>query len=84
MAGFGSQLTGYNKSISIQIYESDSAGNNVGSWKNAAFSEYITVRVTGTYSPITGSIWVPLLSGPMPILKAHTLDVKAVMYSEAN
>jgi Flp pilus assembly protein TadG len=84
MAGFHTMFTGYDKNTSIQVYESDASGNNVGSWKDAAFAEYITVRVTAVYKPVVPHMWVPFLGNTMTILQQHPIDFRSVMYSEAN
>ena len=39
-------LAGQNTSV----YLSDAAGNNLGTWTNAAAGQYVCVKITGTYS----------------------------------
>jgi Flp pilus assembly protein TadG len=36
-------------SQAINVYQSDSLGNNVGAWTDAAAGEFICVKVTGTF-----------------------------------
>ena len=38
-------------SQSIQVYESDSLGNNLGTWTNAAAGQYVCVKITGNFTP---------------------------------
>lgn len=41
----GQQLVGQ----TINVYQSDSAGNNLGTWTGAANASYVCVQITGTY-----------------------------------
>lgn len=36
-------------SQSVQVYQSDSLGNNVGSWTNASAGQYVCVKITGNF-----------------------------------
>jgi hypothetical protein len=42
----GQQLSGQN----IQVFMSDSVGNNLGAWTSAVAGQYVCVKITGTYS----------------------------------
>jgi len=63
-------------SLDIQVYLSDSAGNNIGSWTNASFSQSIAVKVTGSYTP--------MLPGMGFLQNPDNLTVVATMASEGN
>jgi Flp pilus assembly protein TadG len=68
----GQQLS----SQSIQVYQSDSQGNNLGSWNSATPGQYVGVQITGNFSII-----VPmLLSFPSSI----SVQSKCVMFCEGN
>jgi Flp pilus assembly protein TadG len=62
--------------LNIQVYLSDSTGNNVGSWNNATFGQPIAVQVTGTYAPI--------LPGLGFLLNPTNLSAMSIMRSESN
>jgi Flp pilus assembly protein TadG len=85
LAGFGSQLVGYDKRTSILVYKADPAtGENVGSWKDAGFGELIAVRLVGTYKPAVSAIHLPLSNKTVPLVGPLSLQAESVMYSEAN
>ena len=37
-------------SQSVQVYQSDSLGNNVGLWTNASAGQYVCVKITGNFN----------------------------------
>ncbi len=37
---------------SISIYESDQLGNNIGTWQNAQWGNWITVKITGNFNSV--------------------------------
>src|SRR5205823_13412842 len=63
-------------SLNIQVYLSDSAGNNIGSWNSATFGQPIAVTVTGSYAP--------MMPGLGFLESSTNLTALAIMYSEAN
>lgn len=68
----GQQLTGQN----IQVYQSDSAGNNIGTWTGATPGQYVCVQITGNFQ-----LTVPkLLSFPGSI----PVTAQSVMICEGN
>jgi Flp pilus assembly protein TadG len=68
----GQSLTGQ----SIQVYASDTFGNNLGPWTNAAAGESICVRISGTHTfLIPQMLYLP---ASMPVA------TQAVMRSEGN
>jgi Flp pilus assembly protein TadG len=68
----GQQLS----SQSVQVYQSDSQGNNIGAWNGATPGQYVCVQITGTFQ-----VTVPkLLSFPGSI----TVQTKTVMICEGN
>lgn len=88
LAGQGGQLQSYSKTTSIQVFRSDASGNAidakgniVSDWTqapftNAAFGDSITVKVSGTYTPVI----------PVFIFMPGTIQLQGVvvMKSEAN
>ena len=68
----GQQLS----SQAIQVYLSDSKGNNLGAWSNAQPGQFICVQVTGNYTAMLPS----LLSMPSSIPVA----AESVMICEGN
>jgi Flp pilus assembly protein TadG len=48
----GLQLSGQN----IQVYMSDSLGNNLGTWTSATAGQYVCVNITGTYNVTVNSM----------------------------
>ena len=68
----GQKLTGQ----TIQVYESDASGNNVGPWINAAAGELICVRIAGTYNFVVPQMLY--LPSSIPV------TAQAVMRSEGN
>lgn len=68
----GQQLSGQN----IQVYQSDSQGNNIGAWNGATPGQFVCVQVSGNFQ-----ITVPaLLSFPSSI----PVQAKTVMLCEGN
>ncbi len=63
-------------SQSVQVYQSDSLGNNVGTWTNAASGQYIGVKVTGTFQSAVPSFLY--MSSSLPV------QAVAVMACEGN
>lgn len=60
----------------ISVYESDSAGNNLGSWNNTSSGEWICVKITGNFPVVAqGLLFLP------PTLPITT---QVIMRSEAN
>lgn len=60
----------------IQIYRSDTQGNNLGPWTGARFGELICVRITGDFRWVTPQLL--FLPSQTPI------TIQALMRSEAN
>ncbi len=60
----------------VQIYASDSLGNNIGSWNNAEAGDLVCVRITGNYKSIVTSLLH--LSPTIPV------SVQSAMRSESN
>jgi len=60
----------------IQVYSSDSLGNNVGVWTDTPAGGWICVRITGNFPVVI----------PRLLLLANTIPVEArsVMRSESN
>lgn len=68
----GQQLSSQN----IQVYQSDSMGNNIGAWTNATPGQYVCVQVTGNFQVI-----VPvLLNFPSSV----PMTAQSVMICEGN
>jgi Flp pilus assembly protein TadG len=68
----GQQLS----SQSVQVYQSDSQGNNIGAWTGATPGEFVCVQITGNFQ-----ITVPkLLSFPGTV----PVKVQSVMLCEGN
>lgn len=68
----GQQLTSQN----VQVYQSDSQGNNIGAWNGATTGQLVCVQITGNFQ-----ITVPkLLSFPNSI----SVQTKSVMLCEGN
>lgn len=63
-------------SQNVQVYMSDSVGNNTGVWTNTKFGQYICVQITGNFNVITPTLL--FMPGTIPV------TVRAVMRSEAN
>jgi Flp pilus assembly protein TadG len=68
----GQQLSSQN----VEVYLSDSLGNNLGTWTNAQTGQSICVRVTGNFDFL-----VPAL---LYLPSTKSLDVRAVMRTEGN
>ena len=63
-------------SQSIQVYQSDSLGNNLGVWNNASAGQYVCVKITGNFlSAIPNFLHI---ANPLPITS------QAVMVCEGN
>jgi Flp pilus assembly protein TadG len=68
----GQQLSGQN----VQVYQSDSQGNNIGAWNGATPGQSVCVQISGNFQ-----VTVPaLLSFPSSI----PVQVKTVMLCEGN
>lgn len=68
----GQQLS----SQSVQVYQSDSQGNNIGAWNGATTGQFVCVQISGNFQ-----ITVPkLLSFPNSI----SVQTKSVMLCEGN
>lgn len=83
LGGQQTQLEGYSKTTSIQVYRATTTGaadSTDSNWKNAAFGDLIAVRISGDYRPILPSFLLIGVnsSGTIPV------QVTAIMYSEAN
>jgi Flp pilus assembly protein TadG len=68
----GQSLAGQN----IQVYASDSVGNNIGSWSSIQAEQSVCVQITGNFQTVVPS----LLSLPSTI----PVNVKVVMRAEGN
>ena len=64
------------QNLQVNVYLSDSSGNNIGSWNNAQFGQYIAVQVSGTYRPILPSL--------LFMNASINLKGQALMYAETN
>ena len=63
--------------LNVQVYEADpNNGANIGSWRNAAFGEAISVEITASYAPVTAGLLVMPSSIPV--------QATSMMKSEAN
>jgi Flp pilus assembly protein TadG len=62
--------------VTIQVYLSDSSGNNIGTWTDAQFGQYIAVQIDGDFNPIL----------PTFLSMSSTIHIrgKSVMYAETN
>lgn len=72
MAGMDDKLNAF----TVQVYQADASGNNIGSAENAEFGEYIAVQIDGDYEPIL----------PTLLRMDQTIHIRSttLMYSEAN
>lgn len=61
---------------SVQVYLSDSLGNNVGTWTSATAGQFVCVKITGTYNFAVNS----LLSLPSSV----PLTFQSVVLCEGN
>jgi Flp pilus assembly protein TadG len=68
----GTQLTSQN----VQVYASDSLGNNLGNWTSGQAGQSVCVRITGNYPVILPSLLH--LASSIPVV------AQAVMRSEGN
>lgn len=69
----GQQLS----NVNITLYWADpNTGANLGAWTDAGFGQGIAVQVSGDYKPVLPAML--FMSASLP------LQVRAVMYSEAN
>lgn len=83
MSGQQASLTGY----TVTVFRTDDTGADLGSWKNAAYSQQIAVRVEGTHSAIMPVFpWVGTdgIQSMRIISDSVALDVRAVVVAEAN
>jgi len=60
----------------VQVYASDSLGNNIGSWTSTQIGDSVCVRITGNYRVILGGML--FLPNTIPVV------AQAVMRSESN
>lgn len=60
----------------IDVYLSDSNGNNIGDWTTASAGQFICVRVTGQFRWFTPSL--------LKLPSQSNVTVRAMMRSEAN
>jgi Flp pilus assembly protein TadG len=76
LAGAGSNLSGFNASTSISVYQADPTTglNNGNGWQNASQGQSIGVSITGSYTSAVPSL---LLWGGQP-----TITTTAITYSE--
>ena len=72
LAGQDAQL----QNVNIQVYMSDSNGNNTGQWTDATFGTYIAVQIDADYKPT-----LPTL---LFMNATVHIDTRSMMYSEAN
>jgi hypothetical protein len=63
-------------SQSIQVFCSDSVGNNLGTWTNATAGQSICVQITGNYVPVIAKFLY--FSTSIPV------TVQSVMRAESN
>jgi Flp pilus assembly protein TadG len=63
-------------SQTIQVYESDAAGNNLGAWTGASAGESICVKISGTYTFL-----IPRM---LRLPNTCTVTAQAIMRSEGN
>lgn len=63
-------------SQSIQVYESDSLGNNLGTWTSAAAGQYVCVKITGNF--LTAMPTFLFMPSSLPI------NAQSVMACEGN
>jgi Flp pilus assembly protein TadG len=68
----GQTLVGQN----VQIYASDSVGNNIGAWTSTQVGQSVCVRITGNYHVIMGGML--FLPNTIPVV------AQCVMRSESN
>jgi Flp pilus assembly protein TadG len=63
-------------SQTVQVYASDSQGNNLGNWIDASAGQGICVRISGTYTFV-----IPKL---LQLPSTRTVTAQAIMRSEGN
>jgi Flp pilus assembly protein TadG len=72
MLGYDASLAGY----TVDVFLTDSSGNDLGDYKAAQYSQLIAVQITGTHE-----VWLPLVTLLPPTID---LDVRAICMAEAN
>jgi Flp pilus assembly protein TadG len=72
LAGQDAQL----QSLTIQVFLADANGNNIGTWTNAQFGQYIAVQIDADYSLMTPTF--------LMVQSSVHLRCVSAMYSEAN
>jgi Flp pilus assembly protein TadG len=62
--------------LNTQVFLADASGNNIGTWTNAQFAQYIAVQIDADYNLMT----------PTFLMMRTTVHLRCVsaMYSEAN
>jgi Flp pilus assembly protein TadG len=96
LAGQGSQMPGYDRTTSIQVFKADpatgnplDANDNVTTWTNAPFTNAgfgkgIAVRITGNYKPVLPFL-VDYQGGTLTIMPSTvSMQAMSIMYSESN
>jgi Flp pilus assembly protein TadG len=77
LAGQGTQLQGYAKYTTIQVFKANpSTGASTGPWTDAQFGDVIAVQISGSYKPVLPVFL--FMADPMPI------QGMCIMKSEAN
>lgn len=62
--------------LTIQVFQADSNGLNIGPWTEAQFGQYIAVQIDGDYRPFFPNL--------LQLPSTMHLQARSVMYSEAN
>jgi Flp pilus assembly protein TadG len=82
-ATINAALAGQNlKNITIQIYESDNNGNNIGAWTSAPFGQNIMVQIDADFPLALPTFNLLPNSGAAP--NSMHITVRAMMRGEAN
>jgi len=59
----------------VQVFASDSVGNNIGTWNNAQPGQSVTVQITGNYQvAVTTFLGLP---GTIPMTVKSTMDAES-------
>ena len=59
----------------VQVYLSDSLGNNTGTWTDAGVGDSITCKITGNYKPVVPTLL--RMSSTMPITATAVMRVES-------
>jgi Flp pilus assembly protein TadG len=59
----------------IQVYASDDAGNNLGTWNNAQIGQSVTVKITGNYQVAVMAFLN--LPSTIPVAAQATMNIEA-------